>query len=96
MTQDERWLLKYIEVKEFMEREHRNPSKHRIEEHDMVNWMKAIARPLFVEWGEGIKMAFERCRRQFFVFFSSVWNNFCTFAASNIIMSSTSRYRLQI
>jgi hypothetical protein len=28
-------------VKEFIEREHRNPSKHRIEEHDMLNWLKA-------------------------------------------------------
>ena len=26
MTQDERWLLKYNEVKEFIERERRNPS----------------------------------------------------------------------
>lgn len=25
----------------FIEREHRNPSKHRIEEHDMLNWAKA-------------------------------------------------------
>ena len=25
---------------EFLEREHRNPSKYRIEEHDMLNWMK--------------------------------------------------------
>ncbi len=41
MTQDERWLVKYNAVMEFMERERRNPSKHRIEEHDMVNWMKA-------------------------------------------------------
>ena len=24
-----------------MERERRNPSRHRIEEHDMLNWMKA-------------------------------------------------------
>lgn len=37
MTQEERWLLKYNEVKEFMEREHRNPSKHRIEEHEYLN-----------------------------------------------------------
>ena len=28
-------------MKEFIEREHRNPSKHRIEEHDMLNWLKA-------------------------------------------------------
>ena len=41
MTQDERWLAKYNEVKAFIEREHRNPSKHRIEEHDMLNWLKA-------------------------------------------------------
>ena len=41
MTQDERWMSKYNEVKEFIEREHRNPSKHRIEEHDMLNWLKA-------------------------------------------------------
>ena len=41
MTQDERWNIRYQEVKEFIEREHRNPSKHRIEEHDMLNWLKA-------------------------------------------------------
>jgi hypothetical protein len=41
MDQETRWLTRYNEVKEFIEREHRNPSKHRIEEHDMLNWMKA-------------------------------------------------------
>lgn len=41
MTQDERWLVKYNAVMEFMERERWNPSKHRIEEHDMLNWLKA-------------------------------------------------------
>lgn len=41
MDQETRWLTKYNEVKEFIEREHRNPSKHRIEEHDMLNWLKA-------------------------------------------------------
>ena len=41
MTQDEKWQARYNEVKEFIEREHRNPSKHRIEEHDMLNWLKA-------------------------------------------------------
>lgn len=34
-------MTRYNEVKEFIEREHRNPSKHRIEEHDMLNWLKA-------------------------------------------------------
>ena len=41
MTQDERWLMRFNEVKTFIEANHRNPSKHRIEEHDMLNWLKA-------------------------------------------------------
>ena len=40
MTQDEKWLEKYNEVKEFIEKNHRNPSKHRIEEHLMLNFIK--------------------------------------------------------
>ena len=41
MTQDERWMLRYDEVMNFLEENHRNPSKHRIEEHDILNWLKA-------------------------------------------------------
>ena len=41
MTQDERWLTRYNEVVGFIEANHRNPSRHRIEEHDMLNWLKA-------------------------------------------------------
>lgn len=41
MTQDERWMTRYNEVIGFLEENHRNPSKHRIEEHDMLNWLKA-------------------------------------------------------
>ena len=41
MTQEERWNLRYKEVVEFVETNHRNPSRHRIEEHDMLNWVKA-------------------------------------------------------
>ena len=41
MTQDERWKIRYEEVMAFIESNHRNPSKHRIEEHDMLNWVKA-------------------------------------------------------
>ena len=41
MTQEERWQKRYHEVVEFIEANHRNPSKHRIEEHDMLNWVKA-------------------------------------------------------
>lgn len=40
MTQDERWNLRYQEVIDFIETNHRNPSKHRLEEHDMLNWVK--------------------------------------------------------
>lgn len=41
MTQEERWNTRYEEVKRFIEINQRNPSKHRIEEHDMLNWLKA-------------------------------------------------------
>lgn len=41
MDQETRWLTRYNEVKEFIVREHRNPSRHRIEDHDMLNWLKA-------------------------------------------------------
>ena len=41
MTQEERWLVRYKEVMRFLEENHRNPSKHRIEEHDYLNWLKA-------------------------------------------------------
>lgn len=41
MTQEERWQMRYDEVKTFIETNKRNPSKHRIEEHDMLNWLKA-------------------------------------------------------
>jgi hypothetical protein len=41
MDQETRWLTRYNEVKVFIEREHRNPSKYNLEEHDMLNWLKA-------------------------------------------------------
>ena len=41
MTQDERWMVKYIDVVTFIETNKRNPSRHRIEEHDHLNWLKA-------------------------------------------------------
>ena len=40
MTQDDRWMQRYNEVVEFIKRNKRNPSRHRIEEHDMLNWVK--------------------------------------------------------
>ena len=44
--QEERWQIRYNEVVEFIETNHRNPSKHRIEEHDMLNWVKANRKAL--------------------------------------------------
>lgn len=41
MTQEERWMFKYNEVVSFIESNHRNPSRHRIEDHDYLNWLKA-------------------------------------------------------
>ena len=46
MTQDERWQKKYEEVVGFVESNRRNPSRHRIEEHDMLNWCKANRKAL--------------------------------------------------
>lgn len=46
MTQDERWIARYEEVNSFVEANKRNPSKHRIEEHDMLNWLKANRKAL--------------------------------------------------
>lgn len=40
MTQDELWYHKYQEVVDFIGINHRNPSKHRIEEHLMLNFIK--------------------------------------------------------
>lgn len=41
MTQEERRQKRYDEVVDFIDANKRNPSKHRIEEHDMLNWQKA-------------------------------------------------------
>ena len=40
MTQDEKWQLQYEQMMAFMKDNHRRPSKHRLEEHDMLNWFK--------------------------------------------------------
>ena len=41
MTQEDRWKTRYEELVGFIEANKRNPSKHRIEEHDYLNWLKA-------------------------------------------------------
>jgi len=71
MTQDELWLKKYHEVMGFMETNHRTPSKHRLEEHQLLNWLK-LNRKLKnagkmkesrVELFERLLEMGERCRR---------------------------------
>ncbi len=58
MTQEERWMTRYNEVVGFIEANRRNPSKHRIEEHDMLNWLKANRKALNAE-----KMKLERVEK---------------------------------
>jgi hypothetical protein len=40
MTQEERWLIHYNEVKTFIEENHRNPSKYVDSERGLRNWVK--------------------------------------------------------
>ena len=40
MTQDERWMARYKEVKDFIVKNHRNPSKFIPEERGLRNWVR--------------------------------------------------------
>ena len=40
MTQDDRWMARYQDVKDFIEANHRNPSKYKAEEKLMVHFLK--------------------------------------------------------
>ncbi len=46
MTQEEKWIARYNDVVKFIETNKRNPSKHRIEEHAHLNWLKANRKAL--------------------------------------------------
>ncbi len=46
MTQDERWQAQYDQMMTFMNENHRRPSKHRLEEHDMLNWYKHVKKTI--------------------------------------------------
>ena len=71
MTQEERWQIRYDEVVNFIKANHRNPSKHRIEEHDMLNWVKANRKvmnagkmkPSRVEAFKRLLVLMEECKR---------------------------------
>ena len=46
MDQETRWMTRYNEVVAFIDANKRNPSRHRIEEHDYLNWLKANRKAL--------------------------------------------------
>ena len=46
MTQDERWRAQWSEVMDFMESNHRRPSKHRIEEQE-VNTLHILSNDIY-------------------------------------------------
>ena len=46
MTQDEKWQIQYDQMMEFMTTNHRRPSKHRVEEHNMLNWFKSTKKKI--------------------------------------------------
>ena len=46
MTQDERWLVRYSEVKTFIETNKRIPSKYAPEERNMYNFIKHTRKQL--------------------------------------------------
>ena len=49
MTQDERWLSKYNEVRSFVETNKRRPSKYTLEERNAWNWLRHTQR----QYGSG-------------------------------------------
>lgn len=40
MTKDEKWQIRYDEVKGFIESNHRNPSRHFVENRNLLSWIK--------------------------------------------------------
>ena len=72
MTQEEKWQAKYDEVVDFIKVNHRNPSKHRVEEHLMLNWVKANRKVMNagkmrterVEKFEKLQELMEGCKRK--------------------------------
>ena len=71
MDQETRWPNKYKEVIDFIETNHRNPSKYQLEEHDMLNWVKANRKAMNagkmkqerVEKFENLLALMEECKR---------------------------------
>ena len=40
MKREEKWLDCYEMIFAFVKKNHRGPSRHRLEEHQMLNWLK--------------------------------------------------------
>lgn len=40
MTQDEKWMIRYNEVTDFIDSNHRNPSRHFVENRNLLSWIK--------------------------------------------------------
>lgn len=40
MTQDEKWNARYNDVREYIETNHRNPSRHFVENRNLLSWIK--------------------------------------------------------
>lgn len=40
MTQDEKWMIRYNELKDFIEANQRNPSRHFVEGRNLLSWLK--------------------------------------------------------
>ena len=62
MTQEERWVARYNEVKSFIEENHRNPSKYNPEERLMIHFLKRNRKLLNAD-------ALSEDRREKFFFF---------------------------
>lgn len=40
MTQDEKWQNRYNEVRDYIETNHKNPSRHFVENRNLLSWIK--------------------------------------------------------
>ena len=40
MTQNEKWQNRYNEVRDYIEGNHRNPSRHFVENRNLLSWIK--------------------------------------------------------
>lgn len=46
MTQEERWIKRYLEAMRFLQENHRKPSRYVAEERNLRNWWKATKKKM--------------------------------------------------